>query len=124
MRDTEHLSQLVGNEDDGRAVLGQRGQGFEQVLHFARGEHRGRLIQNETSRLSIKSFEDFDTLAQPDGEILNQGLRINVQMIPRSELAYLLGSLPHIQEWSAPGWFLAEDNILGHSQGGDKHEML
>ena len=90
MRDTEHLAQLVGNEDDGRAVLDQCDQGLEQVLHFARGEHRGRLIQNEDGGLSIQGFEDLDALAQPDGKLLDQGLWINVEMILRGELAYML----------------------------------
>src|SRR5215470_5902267 len=114
----------MGNEDDGRTMLDQCGQGLAQVLHFARGEHCGGLIQNENGGLSIQGFEDLDTLAQPDGEILDQGLWVNVEMILRGKLAYMLGGLLHVQEWSAPGWFLAEDDILSHSQGGDKHEML
>jgi hypothetical protein len=63
-------------------------------------------------------------LAQADGKVLDQGLWVNVEMILRGELAYMLGGLSHVQEWSAPGWFLAEDNILGHGQGRDEHEML
>src|SRR5215475_6261628 len=45
-------------------------------------------------------------------------------MILGGELAYMLDSLLHVQERSAPGWFLTEDNILGHGQGRDEHEML
>ena len=105
-------------------MLDQCAQGLEQVLHFARGEHRGRLIQNENGGLSIQGFEDLDALAQPDGKVLDQGLRINVEMILRGELAYLPGGLWQVQEWSASGGFLAEDNILGHGQGRDEHEML
>src|SRR5437867_8046212 len=45
-------------------------------------------------------------------------------MLLRGELAYMLGRLWQVQEWSAPGWFLAQDNILGHGQGRDEHEML
>src|SRR2546429_3697851 len=114
----------VGNEDDGRAVLDQCAQGLEQVLHFARGEHCGGLIQNENGGLSIQGFEDLDTLAQPDGKILDQGMWINVEMILYSELAYMLSRRWHVQEWSAPGWFLAKDNILGYGEGRDEHEML
>jgi hypothetical protein len=95
--------------------LDQCAQGLEQVLHFARGEHCSRLIHNENGGLSIEGFEDLDALAQPDGKVLDQGLWINVEMILRGELAYLLGSLLHVQERSAPGWFLTEDNILGHA---------
>src|SRR5262245_39292378 len=45
-------------------------------------------------------------------------------MILRGELAYMLSGLLHVQEWPVPGWFLAENNILGHRQGRDEHEML
>src|SRR5205809_7838763 len=112
------------DEDNGRTMLDQGAQSLEQVLYFARGEHRGRLIQNENGSLSIQGFEDLDALAQPDGKVLDQGLWINVEMILRGELAYMLGGLWHVQEWSVPGWLLAEDNILGYGQGRDEHEML
>ena len=69
IRDRHDLAQLVGDENDGLALLLERAQQLEQRIGLGRREHGGGLVENEDVRAAIERFQDLDALLQADGEI-------------------------------------------------------
>ena len=53
---------LVGNEDDGNALVAQPLHDLAQMMNALRRQHRGRLVENEHARASPKRMHDLDLL--------------------------------------------------------------
>ncbi len=87
--DVEHLVELVRDEDDRRALLGQRAQDLEQVLRLLRGQHRGRLVEHEHLRAAEQRAQDLDALLGADAEVLDARLGVDRQAVALRELAHL-----------------------------------
>ncbi len=81
--DLEHLPQLVGDEDDPLARLLETPHDPEEVVHLLRGQHRGRLVEDDDLRLPEQHLDDLDPLLDPDREILDDGVGIDRQPILR-----------------------------------------
>jgi len=56
------LVQLVADVEDGAALGGQLAQGGKELLNGTRGQHRGRLIQDEKLRLGEQRPQDLHPL--------------------------------------------------------------
>ena len=67
--DAQHLMELVRDEDDREAFCRELLQCREQALTFLRGQHRGRLVEDEDARLAIEHFQDFDALPFADRKL-------------------------------------------------------
>ena len=79
--DVEHLVELVGDEDDRRALLGQRAQDLEQVLGLLRGQHRGRLVEHEHLRAPEQRAQDLHPLLRADAQVLDARLGVDRQAV-------------------------------------------
>ncbi|MOA22986.1 hypothetical protein D3C78_1435840 [compost metagenome] len=51
----------------------------EQVLYLTRRQRAGRLIEGNNLGIARQRFGDFNHLPLADGEILERGLRVNIQ---------------------------------------------
>ncbi len=71
VRDLQHLVELVGDEDDGGAGLGQAADDPEQLLRLEGRQDGGRLVQHEDVALAVERLEDLHPLAHADGEVLD-----------------------------------------------------
>ena len=69
--DVEHLVELVRDEHDRRAVLGQRAQHLEQVLRLLRRQHGGRLVEHEHLGAAEQRAQDLHALLGADAEVLD-----------------------------------------------------
>ena len=58
----EHLVELVRDEDDRRPLRRQRAQDLEQVLRLLRGQHRGRLVEDQHLGAAEQRAQDLDAL--------------------------------------------------------------
>ena len=70
--DLEHLVQLVADEDDRLALLGQAAHDREQLLRLLRGQHRRRLVEDEDVRAAVERLQDLDPLLLADGDVLDR----------------------------------------------------
>ena len=59
---SQHLAQLVRDENDGFALAHQAAQDVEQPAHLLRREHRRRLIEDQHPCAAVERLQDFDTL--------------------------------------------------------------
>ena len=86
VRDLQHLVELVGDEDDGGAGLGQAADDPEQLLRLEGRQDGGRLVQHEDVALAVERLEDLHPLAHADGEVLDLGVRVDVEVVLLAQL--------------------------------------
>ena len=84
--DLQHLGQLVGDEDDGRAARLQLREDAHELARLLRGQHRRRLVEHEHPRAAVQRAEDLDALLLPDGDVLDAGVRVDLQPVALGEL--------------------------------------
>ena len=50
-----------------------------QLVGLLRGEHRGRLVEDEHLGVAGQRLDDLDALLHADGQVLDQGVRVDVE---------------------------------------------
>ena len=68
-------------------------------------------VKNHDFIVPVKHFQDFHPLLHPHRDILDQGVRVNVQAVPLTESHYLFPCIIHFQK-SMPDRLHAQDDIL------------
>ena len=114
------LGQLVGDEEDGLALLGEASHDFHQLVDFLRGEHGGRLVQDEDFVVAVEHLEDLHALLHADRYIFNQGIGINAHPIPIAQFQNLFAGVLLLKK-AQSGVLCAEDDVVQH--GEDVHQL-
>ena len=81
LADLHHFMQFMRNEDEGMAIPGHLAHDGEQLIHFLRGEHGGRLVEDEQGRAAIKGLDDLDALLLADRKLPDVGIGIDLQTV-------------------------------------------
>ena len=122
--DGHDLAQLVGDEDDGLALVAQRAEDAEQVIGLVRRQHAGGLVEDQDVGAAVERLEDLDALLQADGQVADQRVGIDVEFVVAApgacSSARALASAGPMQR-AALG---AEHDVLQHGEGIDQHEVL
>ncbi len=103
VRDGLDFLELVRDEDDRRAAVGELADDPEQVLGLGRGQHRGRLVEDQHGRLSDQCLDDLDPLLDADRQVLHQGIRVDLQPVAAGQLAHVLARLAPVQQPGTAG---------------------
>ncbi len=85
--DGEHLVELVGDEDHGRALGREPAQAVEQLVDLLGHEHRGGLVEDQDPRAAVEHLEDLDPLALADAELLDELVGVDVEAVAVGQLA-------------------------------------
>ena len=88
--DRHHLVQLVRDEDHRAPVGGHRPQRLEQRRRLLRGEHGGRLVEDQDARLAVERLQDLDALLLPDRELPDPRARVDRHPVALAELGHAL----------------------------------
>lgn len=121
--DVHDLLQLVGDQDDRLALFLEQLQDLEQRLGFLRGQHGGRLVQDQDVRAAVDLLQDLDALLHADGQVVDRRQRIDVQAVARADLAQLGFRLGAVTG-QAEAAFGAEHDVVEHRHVIDQHEVL
>ena len=84
--DLEHLVQLVTDEDDAVALVGEAPQDGEDLARLLGCEHGRRLVEDEDPRLAIEGLEVLDALLPADREPADLLVGIDFEAEPPAEL--------------------------------------
>ena len=121
--DRHDLAQLVGDEDDGLALVAELAQDAEQMIGLVGRQHAGGLIEDQDFSALEQGFENFDALLQAHGQFADDGIGIDFELIfvgqPR-EFGAGLGKGRADQRAA----FGAEHDIFKNGEGINQHEML
>ena len=75
------LAQLVGDQDD-RLPLGlQVLEDAEQVVGLGRGQHAGRLVEDQDVALAVERLQDLDPLLEPDRELADHRVGVDLELV-------------------------------------------
>ena len=75
----QDLGQLVGDEDQAHAALGQAAQDAEQLLDLGRGEHGRGLVQDQDAGVAVEHLQDLDPLPLADREAAHRPVEVDVE---------------------------------------------
>ena len=84
--DLEDLVELVADEDDAVALLGEPAEDGEDLLGLLRRQHGGRLVEDEDPGVAIERLEDLDPLLPADGQLADLDVGVDLEAEPLAEL--------------------------------------
>ena len=121
--DRHDLAQLVGDQDDGLALLAEALEHDEQLVRLLRRQHGRRFVEDQDLGAAIERLEDFDPLLQPDRQIVDQRVGIDLEAIGVAQLLQRGAGLAQaiLQQRAA---FDAQHDVLQHGEIVHQHEML
>ena len=122
--DRAHLAQLVRDEHDRGPRVGQLTHDRHQLVRLLRGEHSGWLIENEDLRLARQRLDDLHPLLGTHRQILDEGVRVQVETETRRDLAHRLAGALATDDPGRSGRLEAQGDRLGDRKDGDEHEVL
>ena len=97
VRQRLYLMHLVGDDNNGLAVITHLAKHLKQFLCLLRCQHRGRLVQNEDVCAPIKHLHNLHRLFLGNRHIINLLFWIYFKAIFIADLLNLFGSLLDVQ---------------------------
>ena len=124
VRDGLHLTELVGNEDDGGAVALELAHDVQQLIGILRSQHGRGLIEDEHLGVADECLDDFHALLHAHGEVFDQRVGVDVESVPVGDLPDLPAGVIQVQESAGLGGLRSQCHILRDSKDRDQHEVL
>ena len=118
------LTELMGDDDDGLAIVGQAVHDLNEFIDLLRSQHSGGLVQDQDLRTAVQSLEDLHTLLHAHRNILDLGIGIDGQAIFFRKLQYILPGGCLINDAAKPCFFHTEHDILCNCERFHQHEVL
>ena len=119
--DGQRLPKLVGDEDDGDALIAQAAQELEEGVDLAGRQDGRRLIEEEDACAAEEDLDDLDALPLAKSEMANLGLRRDIEAeVGHHRRDPGLG-VAEIENKPATR---AECHVLQDGEVGDKREVL
>ena len=115
--------QLMGNEQNGLALLGQPLHDLHQLHDLLGRQHGGGLVENQDFVVAVQHFQDLHALLHSDRDILHLGVQIHRQAVFLRQLLHLFPGLFALDE-AQLGVLRAQDNVVQHGKDFDQFKML
>ena len=119
----EDFVELVGDEDDRRALGGEFAERGEQLVDLLGHEHSGGFVQDQDLGASVQHLEDLHTLLVADAEFGDQRVGVDLQTVLHAEFGDPRAGRADVERHCSAG-FLTEDDVLPDGQVGCQHERL
>jgi hypothetical protein len=121
--DRQHLAQLVGDEDDRLALVGEALDHLEELVDLA-GRQDGRgLVEDQDRRVAEQGLEQLDPLLLAHRQVGDAGVGVDGEAEAGAQLADASPSGVQVEQ-RAPPQLLAEDHVLGHRERLHQLEVL
>lgn len=114
------LGQLVADEEDTATLLRKTAQGDEEILGLARGQHRGRLVEDQQADVLHQAAHDLHPLTLADGQPMDQPARLQRHAVALRHLANTRLQPARAARLGAEG----ERDVLRHAERLEQGEML
>ena len=123
VRDLHDLVELMGDEEDALALGREVLHDLHELFDLLRGQDRRRLVEDEDLVVAVEHFEDLGALLHADGDILDDGVGVDVQAVFFRQVDDLFPRLLLLQE----AHFVrldAEDDVVEDGEAFDQLEVL
>jgi hypothetical protein len=119
----QHLVELVRDEQDGEPLLLEVAQVVEQLVDLLRHQDGGGLVEDEDPGAAVEDLEDLHPLPLADPEVLDQGVRVDLEPVGLGDLADARLGGAEVDP-AGPGRLAAEHDVLEHREVVGQHEVL
>ena len=75
------LVELVGNEQDGLALLLEPAHDLHQLVDLLRGQNCGGLIEDQDLVVAVEHLQDLHALLHTDRDVADEGIRVHTQAV-------------------------------------------
>ena len=113
------LMHLMRDDDDGLAVVAHRAQHGKELVRLLRGEHGGRLVEDEDIRAAVERLDDLDRLLLGHGHIVDLLVRVKVEAVALADAADARGRGLEIELFLE-----TERDVFSGSEDVDQLEVL
>ena len=121
--DRHDLLELVGDQQNGDALLAKRAQNIEQLFGFLWCQDTCRFVEDQDFGTAKQRFQNFHTLLQTDWQVLNNHVRVNCQTKILRQLVQGFTGLA-CAGLDTQAAFAAKHDIFQDGEIGYQHEML
>jgi hypothetical protein len=121
--DLHDLVQLMGNKQDALALPGQAPHDLHQFFDLLRGQHGGRLVEDQHLIVAVEHLKNFYALLHSHGDVLDLGVQIHLQAVAFGQLLHLFAGRLFLQE-AHFGVLRSEDDVVQYGEHVDQLEML
>ena len=121
VRQLHDLFELVGDQDDGQALVPHPAKDPEEFLDALRSENRRRLVQDQDLHAEVQGLEYLDPLLLSDGQPAHLGVRIDLDVIVAEEL---VEPAPHLRQIEPLAGRCTDDHVLDHRHRRNQLEVL
>ncbi|MPM17105.1 hypothetical protein SDC9_63490 [bioreactor metagenome] len=104
--------ELMGDQYNGLSLRAELFENFHQLINLLRSQDSRRFIENNNVCVAIQRFQNLDTLLLADGNILDQGVRVDLERVLAAQRFNPLPGAFHIEQ-TAFRRFHPQDDILG-----------
>ena len=123
VRDGHDLVELVGNEEYALAFGGEVLHYLHQFVDLLRGEHGGRLVEDEYLVVAVEHLKYLGALLHTDGDVLDKCVRIDGEAVFFGQRHNLFPRLLLLQE-AVLVRLNAENDVVEHGEALDQLEVL
>ncbi len=111
----------MGDEDHALSFFDKVAHDLHQLIDLLRSEHRRRLVKNKNLRIPIEHFQDLHPLLHPDGDVLDDHVRIDIQAIPGGKVGDPTGCGFSVEDKPA---LFPEDDVFSDGEVVNQLEVL
>ena len=86
-----------------------------ELVGLLRRQHRGRLVEDEDLGVARERLDDLDALLHADGQLLDEGVGVDVEAEPVGDLAHLRAARVEVEP-AAARLLVAEHDVLGDGE--------
>ena len=123
VRDGHDLVKLMGDKEDGFAFFCKTAHDFHQLVDLLRCQNSRRFVEDQDLVIAVEHLQDLGTLLHAHGDILDQGIRVNMKTVLFGKSKYLFTRLFLLQEAHVCR-LDAEDDVVENREALDQFEML
>ena len=118
------LVELVRDDHDGKPSSTSERTTPKQLADLLRGEHRGRLVEDQESRARYSALRISTRCCMPTERSATSASGSTLKPVALGELANALRPRGGEVDDAEPRGLVAEHDVLGHRQRLDQHEVL
>ena len=99
------------NKQNAFALFCKIAHNFHKLVYFLRSKNSGRLVKNKNAVVSVEHFQNFGALLHTDGNIFNNGVRVNLKIVLFRKGNNFFAGFFFLQE-TGFSFFHAKNNIV------------
>ena len=117
------LVQFVCDKENAFSFCCKAFHDLHELCDFLYGKHGSRLVEDQDFVITVEHLQDFGSLLHSDCDVLDQSIRIYLEMIFLRQLHDFLSGVVFFQQ-AVFGVFYSEDDVIQYGEAFHQFEVL